>query len=214
MTTSLNARAAATITRHTNGDARRLLDMLGLVDDHGRLLPDDLRVYDIEGAQPVKTKPGAALDGPDHPETYTSPPALRHLPPPEPKPPAQRKAAAKRTPKPRPVADCGSQSGYRRHQKLREPICGPCRDAYNDKHREYEKARRERRKEQSAAARVARKLSGPAGRKLAADQRSEDEAVARCAARDIGLLVAEYQRLVAAGVNREAASVLAERRAS
>ena len=30
----------------------------------------------------------------------------------------------------RPVAACGTRSGYRRHQRLKEAVCGPCREAF------------------------------------------------------------------------------------
>ena len=34
-----------------------------------------------------------------------------------------------RTSSPRPVAVCGTRSGYKRHLKLGEPTCEPCREA-------------------------------------------------------------------------------------
>jgi hypothetical protein len=175
--TSLNARAAVTVARHANGDTRHLLEMLGLVDDHGRLQPDDLRAYDVGAAQPEKGIPSRApLDGPDHPEQFTSPPALRQLPPPELKraTPRQKTAPKPRAVKPRKEAQCGTPSGERRHRRRGEPVCEPCKEAHNAVQRKRDAAARARAKSRPAPARRDAARCGTVGGYSAHRRRLED----------------------------------------
>lgn len=43
-------------------------------------------------------------------------------------------------------AECGTESGHRRHRRNKEPICRPCQDAKNAAQRKRERAARERKK--------------------------------------------------------------------
>lgn len=51
---SVNALTAAKVRRYAidADDERLLLDILGIVDDCGNVLPDDVRNYDVEGNAP------------------------------------------------------------------------------------------------------------------------------------------------------------------
>lgn len=52
-------------------------------------------------------------------------------------------------------ASCGTAAGYRRHMRLGEPICGPCREADSRYARELRLARESAAKAQSQAAGIA-----------------------------------------------------------
>lgn len=45
--------------------------------------------------------------------------------------PNRRKLRAVQPPTHRRIAECGTPSGYRRHRRLHEPVCDPCRTANN-----------------------------------------------------------------------------------
>lgn len=210
----------------TPDEARELLAMLGLVDDAGRIVPDDTRQYDIEGAQPVKTTPkGAQLwEPPARPETLTSPATLRVLPPPpkatreprQPSPPRKRK----RKPVPpelrkvRKQAECGTTSGIRRHTRAGEPPCDACKAARRAYERKRAEAKRAEREPRSLGPVKCGTVGGPNAHK----RRGEDvcdacrEAYrayyrARYAERISGR--GEFERLVDAGVNEQSAAILA-----
>lgn len=55
-TWSVNRLAARAVALNATDpeEAHTLLDMLGLVDTHGRLAPDDVRNYDIDESGPEK----------------------------------------------------------------------------------------------------------------------------------------------------------------
>lgn len=152
-------------------EAKQLLDALGLLDDSGHALAPDPAA---EAPQVMLQPPGGAKGGlptksrltnihepPRRPETFTSPPALRNLPPTEKKPSA--KSAAKPAPKviaappppqteprapkaaaprpekrngalapPTPDPMCGVTLGGRsRHTRLGEGMCQACREFFN-----------------------------------------------------------------------------------
>lgn len=222
---TLPAAKAVVLHAATTDEARELLDMLGLVDG-GRIVPDDTRQYDIEGAQPVKTTPkGAHLwEPPDHTETFTSPPALRVLPPPEqPKPrPAKGKTAKPRVRKsravppeqhkPRKKTPCGTVSAAARHRRHGEPMCEPCKEASNA----YDRERWHRRNPDRPPRRQS--VCGTFGGYAAHKRRGEDACEpckvamrayfrARYAAKVTGR--AEFDRLRNAGVNGASAAILA-----
>lgn len=220
--------AARTVALHATdlGEARELLDMLGLVDDAGRIRPDDTRQYDIEGAQPVKVNPkGAQLwEPPADPSSFTSPPALRVLPPPEKPALAPRRPSPPRKRKPRTVppeqrkvrkqAQCGTVSGIRRHTRAGEPVCEACKAA----RREYDRKRTEAKRAEAKPRSLGPVRCGTVGGPSAHKRRGEGvcdvcrEAYrayyrARYAERVSGR--GEFERLCDAGVNEASAAILA-----
>lgn len=217
-------------------DARTLFEMLGLVEPDGcELLPDDNRPVPLVdlGRTPQKANPNSPIALADQdwrPENCTTPPGLRDLPPPEvtkvrrpakprtaitPKPRA-RAAASRRVPddlrQRRAVAVCGTTGGYARHMRLGEPACAPCRDAKND----YWRVRdAQRRAENGKTTSPRRKVAACGTRSgYARHLRLGEPTCAPCRAANSARnkkADAETARLVAAGVNREAAAFLGER---
>ena len=101
-------------------DERMLLEMLGLIDDAGRITPDDTRTLPLEVplAAVANREPTSVQWWTDKPEVSTAPEALRTLAPPSRRP-------AKRT------DGCGKASGYKQHHRRGEEACRACKDAHN-----------------------------------------------------------------------------------
>ena len=51
----------------------------------------------------------------------------------------------------RPVAECGTRSGYKRHRANGEEACGECKHAQNEAIKEYNKRKRERANDKASA---------------------------------------------------------------
>lgn len=217
---------------------RELAEMLGLVAPGGReVLPDDVRNYDVESAQPVKVSPhrAAVTEPPARPEECTTPAGLRNLAPiHETAAPGRTKAPAKpRKRGPRPsralpegqrkparIAACGTVSGGRRHTRLNEPWCDACREARNTYDRQ-----RHARKKAAAGPQRSRVQCGTFGGYSKHKRDGQDPCdpcrhAMRAYFRDRYAIktgrqpqsekTAEYQRLTAAGVNPQTASLLSE----
>jgi hypothetical protein len=133
MGVSINLAAARYVTSQATdpADARMLLDMLGLVDDAGRIAPDETRVLTVEVplAAVNNREPSSVQWWTDKPEVSTAPEALRNLAPPQQFP---RKVPT-RPPlsTPNDTGACGEPRGYKRHQRRGEDACRPCKDAHN-----------------------------------------------------------------------------------
>jgi hypothetical protein len=176
MPTTMKRRAARAVALHAPGtpaERRQLLDMLGLLDEAGGI---DERQPTVEtyvatlgagngDSSTARGRFAAHLsEGPDHPETFTSPPALRNLPPlpepePAPRPPRAKKASTGVKGRPRrAVADgvlrppthhpetCGQLKGRRVHARAGEDLCDACRQVFNDWQKERRRVPPEQRK--------------------------------------------------------------------
>lgn len=123
---------------------RELLHVCGLIGPDGRIAPDDRAIHDVNsrfvdyddryGGGRLAANYNAPVD---RPEGYSSPDALRNLPP-APKSAPQPKA--KRRPGPVALSGCGSVGGYSRHRRAGEKPCEACRVAFAD----YQRAHRQR----------------------------------------------------------------------
>lgn len=92
---------------------------------------------------------GHRYDGVGHDATHTPRPRLSTAPPglfaPAPevvaekvvKPPKPKRIKPASQRPPRPIAACGTVSGYSRHRRLKEEVCEPCRLANREHKREY-----------------------------------------------------------------------------
>lgn len=127
--TSLNARVHATVTAHCP-DADLILAMLGIVNEHGQLLPDDVRDYPISN---LDTAPGAQpTPKSDHrlrPRESSAPDALRVLQPVT--TPRKPRSAAQKAGQPQASNNarkqpCGTEAAARRHTYYKEPLCDEC----------------------------------------------------------------------------------------
>ena len=122
-----------------------LRDVLGIVDHHGNLMPDDLREYELEVNEVMSSRRLGQQT--EHlmtvrPAESTAPDALRNLPPvvvAEPKPKAARKPKAPRRLGPQhqkqPIRHA-TIGGYRAHLRRGEKACQPCKDAVAARKRE------------------------------------------------------------------------------
>lgn len=146
---SRNAAAARAVAFHVEdpGERLELMNMLGLIDDAGRIAPDDERLISMEqlNTEGGKVKMRETAEWfLDKPETSTAPEALRVLPPipvePKVKAPRVRKprdpnsptkprpSRAKGTQKTRPPSGtrCGTRLGWEDHYAYGEKACKPC----------------------------------------------------------------------------------------
>ena len=121
---SKNAAAATRIAEQATdaADLRRLLGMLGLVDDRGQLLPDDDEPHNVPVLMHSASSDRLTIPMTVRPAVSTAPQALRELPPVVVPP-----KATKRKP-PRPI-NHGTTGGYRAHSRYGIPMCDPCREA-------------------------------------------------------------------------------------
>jgi hypothetical protein len=134
MTTNLLAARFVTRNATSAAEARKFLDMLGLVDDAGRITPDETRSLPLEvpAAAVADRQPTSVQWWTDKPEVSTAPEALRNLPP-----LVARPTPAVKVKRPVPdglsqagnirrMAPCGTELAARRHVRHREPLCETC----------------------------------------------------------------------------------------
>lgn len=150
MRVSLNKAAAVVVARRTGlsvADRRTILEALGIIEPGGHeILPDDTRLNtqaDLNRMQP-RARGNVQELGPVGAGS-SAPAGLRassSAPRDTPRPPRKRPSQA--TGKPRKVAQCGTISGHRRHAKLGEAPCDPCRLERNRQNRIWEANRRAR----------------------------------------------------------------------
>lgn len=143
---SVNRMAARAVAVHGGSDAAELLAMLGLVDESGRLLPDDTAVYAMNdlikgpGARdPNSESPRVAAESGRRPAGMTTPAGLATLTPISEQPVSKpRKQRERKPPKPpRQLAKCGTYSGYSKHRRLKEQACEECHVAAQQYRRDY-----------------------------------------------------------------------------
>lgn len=182
--------------------------------------------------RPLRTVDGDLDDDVASTRPLTTPPGLRVLPPLPATPPQQptRPKAKTKTPtrtapaasaqptptetapkKRRAVAVCGTTGGYARHKRMKEPICDPCREAKNGYWRERDAAQRV---EQGRSPATGRKRKAACGTRSGYMRhlRLNEATCPACRAannRSAANRNPEETRLLAAGVNPEAAAVLA-----
>lgn len=132
--TSLNARVHATVTKHCP-DADLILTMLGITNEAGELLPDDLRDYPINALDTAPgVKPVPQSDPRVKPRESSAPDALRVLPPIE--APRKPRSAAQKVGPPQEHNNarrqpCGTEAAARRHVYYGETengklLCAEC----------------------------------------------------------------------------------------
>lgn len=137
---SLNATATHVVMQYADrtGWAEQLdelLDMLGLVDEHGNPQPDDTNVYaftDPSAGPGAKNPDGPSVTNRQEGIAMTTPPGLANLPPLPPPAAKQPKPKVVRPKKERQIPECGQYKAYARHRRLNEPIDTACQEACNE----------------------------------------------------------------------------------
>lgn len=229
---SVNRLAALAVAMHAGGtvaERRELLEALGLVEPGGRTVtPDDTKVHALvdvttvaagRDADPIS--PRAFAEHGRRPAGMTTPPGLANLPPivQQPKPEPKQRPVKRRSPgegkpqksratkPPREVPECGSYKAYRRHKRRGEDVDEPCTQAARAHWRSVDDAARRA----AGVPKVVRHHPAPCGTRSGYERHRREHTAICGPCRAANSKRSETDRLIAAGVNPDTATVLGEK---